>query len=63
MKANFCESNPIPVKWAMARLGLAEAGLRLPLLPLEERFHGLVEEALTAVGLELPEAAVTASRR
>ena len=63
MKANFCESNPIPVKWAMARLGLAEAGLRLPLLPLEERFHDLVEEALTAVGLELPEAAVTASRR
>ena len=30
----FLETNPIPVKWAVARLGLIEDGIRLPLVPL-----------------------------
>jgi 4-hydroxy-tetrahydrodipicolinate synthase len=51
MRANFLESNPIPVKWAMARLGLMDAHLRPPLAELDPRFHGVVEEALRAVGL------------
>lgn len=51
MRANFVESNPIPVKWAMARLGLMDPHLRPPLAELEERFHRVVEEALRAVGL------------
>jgi 4-hydroxy-tetrahydrodipicolinate synthase len=51
MKANFRESNPIPVKWAMARLGLCGGGLRLPLVPLGAAHHGAVEEALKVAGL------------
>jgi 4-hydroxy-tetrahydrodipicolinate synthase len=30
---NFVESNPVPVKWAMARLGLCEEVYRLPMVP------------------------------
>jgi 4-hydroxy-tetrahydrodipicolinate synthase len=51
MKANFVESNPIPVKWAMARLGLMDGFVRPPLAELDGRFHGPMEEALRAVGL------------
>jgi len=42
----FCEANPIPVKWALARVGLAPPGIRSPLAPLAEKFHGRVEGAL-----------------
>ncbi|HEX2164525.1 MAG TPA: 4-hydroxy-tetrahydrodipicolinate synthase [Thermoanaerobaculia bacterium] len=51
MRANFVESNPIPVKWAMARLGLMEGYLRPPLSKLDAKFHATVEAALQAVGL------------
>ncbi len=34
--ALFVESNPIPVKWALGRLGLIGPGIRLPLIPLSE---------------------------
>ncbi len=34
--ALFVESNPIPVKWALGRLGLIGPGIRLPLIPLAE---------------------------
>jgi 4-hydroxy-tetrahydrodipicolinate synthase len=47
----FVESNPIPVKWAMARLNLCGPTLRLPLSPLEAQNHALVEGALEQVGL------------
>jgi 4-hydroxy-tetrahydrodipicolinate synthase len=50
----FVEANPIPVKWAMAQMGLIEAGLRLPLSPLAERFHETVREALHEAGITLP---------
>ena len=33
------ETNPIPVKWAAAELGLINGGIRLPLLPLDEQHH------------------------
>jgi 4-hydroxy-tetrahydrodipicolinate synthase len=55
MRANFRESNPIPVKWAMERLGLCGGTLRLPLVPLSESHHAPLEEALRIAGL-LPEA-------
>lgn len=55
MRANFRESNPIPVKWAMARLGLCGGTLRLPLVPLSAGHHIPVEDALRTAGL-LPEA-------
>ena len=47
----FLAANPIPVKWALLRLGLIGEGSRLPLTPLSEKFHGEVEEALRAAGI------------
>jgi len=50
----FVEANPIPVKWAMAEMGLIEGGLRLPLSPLADKFHQTVREALHEAGIALP---------
>jgi 4-hydroxy-tetrahydrodipicolinate synthase len=50
----FVEANPIPVKWALAQMGLIEGGLRLPLSPLAERCHDTVREALAEAGIALP---------
>jgi len=50
-KAMFLESNPIPAKWALARVGLIPDGIRLPLTPLARPFHGQVLEALQSVGI------------
>ena len=50
----FVEANPIPVKWALAEMGLIEHGLRLPLCPLSEKFHQTVREALHEAGIALP---------
>ncbi len=61
MKANFRESNPIPVKWAMERLGLCGGALRLPLVALSPAHHRAVEAALEEAGL-LPAAEPSASR-
>jgi 4-hydroxy-tetrahydrodipicolinate synthase len=47
----FVEANPIPVKWAMARLKLCGATMRLPLTPLTQSNEALVESALHATGL------------
>lgn len=50
-KALFLESNPIPVKWALARMGRIEPGLRLPMTELDAKFHNLVEAALFGAGI------------
>ncbi|UCC13236.1 MAG: 4-hydroxy-tetrahydrodipicolinate synthase [Gammaproteobacteria bacterium] len=50
--AMFLEPNPIPVKWAVARLGLIGEGIRLPLTKLEDRFQSAVASAMQAAGLE-----------
>jgi 4-hydroxy-tetrahydrodipicolinate synthase len=42
----FVESNPIPVKWALKRMGKIPAGIRLPLTPLADEYHGDLEQAL-----------------
>ena len=47
----FCEANPIPLKWAMARLGLCGATMRLPLTPLSSHLEPVVEGALREAGL------------
>ena len=47
----FVEPNPIPVKWAMARLGLCAPALRLPLTPLSASLQPRVERALKDAGL------------
>jgi len=50
-KLLFVESNPIPVKWAMAEMGLSELGYRLPLTPLNEQYHAVVRNSLKDLGL------------
>ena len=47
----FIEANPIPVKWAMARMGLCGGTLRLPMTPLETVNEAAVENALRVCGL------------
>jgi 4-hydroxy-tetrahydrodipicolinate synthase len=47
----FVEANPIPLKWAMARMGLCGATMRLPMTPLSQGNEGVVETALRASGL------------
>lgn len=47
----FVEANPIPVKWAMARMGLCGGALRLPMTPLTKANEAVVEGALRASGL------------
>jgi 4-hydroxy-tetrahydrodipicolinate synthase len=44
----FVEANPIPVKWAMARMGLCGGTLRLPMTELSTSQHPVVEAALRA---------------
>ena len=50
MRAAFVESNPIPVKAAMAMMGRMENRLRLPLLPLADAHEAAVRAALRAAG-------------
>ncbi|MDR1661812.1 MAG: 4-hydroxy-tetrahydrodipicolinate synthase [Azoarcus sp.] len=47
----FCEANPIPVKWALARLGRIEAGIRLPLTPLPTSCYERVLVAMRQAGV------------
>ncbi|MDT7515003.1 4-hydroxy-tetrahydrodipicolinate synthase [Rhodoferax mekongensis] len=50
-KALFVESNPIPVKWAVSRMGLSKPALRLPLTPLTDASQPVLERALQSAGL------------
>ncbi len=47
----FIEPNPVPVKWAMAEMGLMPSGLRLPLAPLSADCHDTVRAALREAGV------------
>ena len=47
----FVEANPIPIKWAMARMGLCGPTLRLPMTPLEASNEAILEGALRACNL------------
>ena len=47
----FVEANPIPVKWAMARMGLCGGTLRMPMTELSKSQQPVVEAALRASGL------------
>ncbi len=47
----FVEANPIPVKWAMARMQLCGAALRLPMTPLIKVHEATLEAALRGCGL------------
>lgn len=48
----FAEANPIPVKWAVARMGLMGDGIRLPLTHLDEIHHENLAAAMARAGVE-----------
>jgi 4-hydroxy-tetrahydrodipicolinate synthase len=50
MRAVFAESNPIPIKAALAMMGRLQNVLRLPLVPLADAHHAALRSALTAAG-------------
>ena len=50
-RALFREANPIPVKWAVAKMGLIPDGIRLPLTPLSKPFHEAVLDAMRQAGI------------
>jgi 4-hydroxy-tetrahydrodipicolinate synthase len=47
----FVEPNPVPVKWALTEMGMMEAGIRLPLVPLSPDFHATVRAAMRESGV------------
>jgi 4-hydroxy-tetrahydrodipicolinate synthase len=51
--ALFAESNPIPVKWAVNKMGLIPANIRLPLTEYSAEFHEKMLSAMSGAGVEL----------
>ncbi|HEX2520944.1 MAG TPA: dihydrodipicolinate synthase family protein, partial [Terriglobia bacterium] len=51
MRANFLESNPVPVKAALAMMGLIEEVYRLPLVPLQSKNREKLQTALRELKL------------
>lgn len=47
----FVEANPIPVKWALYKMGLITSGIRLPLTVLSTQYHSDITEALKQAGV------------
>ena len=58
MQINFVESNPGPVKWAMARMGLLEPYYRLPMVPPSNAAKQKIDAVLEGCGILVPEAAL-----
>ncbi len=54
-KALFVESNPIPVKWALAEMGLIEPHIRLPLTPFSAQYHEAMRSAMQLAGVSCGE--------
>ncbi len=50
-KGLFVEANPIPVKWAAARMGLCSPAIRLPLTELSEPLRPALDKLLQSTGL------------
>ena len=50
-KSLFCESNPIPVKWALHQMGLIKNGIRLPLVELNDLFKESLKNSLKELNL------------
>lgn len=48
----FLESNPIPTKWALHSMGKIQPGIRMPLLPLDKKYHQEVKEAMQNAGVK-----------
>lgn len=47
----FIEPNPVPLKWAMAEIGLIPSGMRLPIVPLAKEYHDVVRAAMRESGV------------
>jgi 4-hydroxy-tetrahydrodipicolinate synthase len=47
----YLESNPIPTKWMLFKMGLIESGIRLPLTPLNERYHADLQSVVDQTDL------------
>ncbi|MFC7297085.1 4-hydroxy-tetrahydrodipicolinate synthase [Herminiimonas aquatilis] len=47
----FVEPNPVPLKWAMAEIGLIPSGMRLPIVPLAAEYHEEVRAAMRESGV------------
>ena len=47
----FLEANPIPVKWALHKMGKCDKGIRLPLLELSNEFKSIIENDLQELSL------------
>jgi 4-hydroxy-tetrahydrodipicolinate synthase len=50
-KLNFIESNPVPVKYALSRMGMIEETYRLPLVPLSTENKALIDKELEILEL------------
>ncbi len=46
----FVEPNPIPLKWALEKMGYISGGIRLPLVPLDPAYHDVVRDSLRSAG-------------
>lgn len=53
-KALFVQSNPIPVKWSLYRMGLIDEAIRLPLTWLAEEFHDELRMAMVQAEVSVP---------
>jgi len=51
IEINFIESNPIPVKWALAQMGLLDPIFRLPMCPPSAANQEKISKVLEQVGL------------
>jgi len=51
LKLNFIESNPVPVKYALTRMGIIEEIYRLPLVPLSDESKKIIDQELQTLGL------------
>ena len=61
LQVNSVESNPIPVKWAMSRMGLLDPVYRLPMVPPSDANQQKIDQVLESLKL-LAEGAMSASR-
>ena len=52
-KCLFLESNPIPTKWALYMMGKIDTGIRLPLLPLDEKYQEDLKLAMQQAGVKV----------
>lgn len=48
----FVESNPLPIKWLLHKMGYGSNTMRLPLVPLAEEYYSVLADAMSTAGIE-----------